>query len=99
MVTIAERADDLERTMEALLAGRSGWPDGVIDVARKRLEVAIDVLWMSDKELVELSAEYQALLDRPLGPTSVALMIEISRRSTLSAHERMAEARARAAPR
>lgn len=65
----------------------------------KRLEVAIDVLWMSDKELVELSAEYQALLDRPLGPTSVALMIEISRRSTLSAHERMAEARARAAPR
>lgn len=46
--------------MEALLAGRSGWPDGMIDVARKRLEVAIDVLWMSDKEIAELSAEYQA---------------------------------------
>ena len=99
MVTIAERADDLQRTMEALLAGHSGWPDGMIDVARKRLEVAIDVLWMSDKELVELSAEYQALLDRPLGPTSVALKIEISRRSTLSTHERMTEARERAATR
>ncbi len=99
MVTIAERADDLQRTMEALLAGRSAWPYGVIDVARKRLEVAIDVLWMSDKELGELSAEYQALLDRPLGPTSVALMIEIARRSTLSGHERMAEARERAGAR
>jgi hypothetical protein len=99
MVTIAVRADNLQRTMEALLAGGSGWPYGVIDVARKRLEVAIDVLWMSDKELAELSAEYQALLDRPLGPTSVALMIEIARRSTLSGHERMAEARERMGPR
>lgn len=99
MVMIAERADDLQRTMQALLAGHSGWPNGVIDVARKRLEVAVEVLWMSDKELAKLSAEYKALLDRPTGPTSVALMIEISRRSTLSAHERLAEARERAAAR
>lgn len=96
---IAERADELQRAMEVLLAGPSGWPHGVIDAALKRLEMAIDVLWMSDKEVVELSAEYQALLDRPSGPTSVALMIEISRRSTLSAHERLAEARERAAAR
>ena len=99
MVTIAERADDLQRTMEALLAGKSGWPYGVIDVARKRLEVSIEVLWMSDKELGELSAEYRALLDRPLGPTSVALMIEAARRSPLSGHERMAETRERAGAR
>lgn len=97
MMTISERTDDLQRTMEALLAGGSGWPYGVIDVARKRIEASIEVLWMSDRELAELSAEYQALLDRPIGPTSVALMIEIARRSTLSGHERMAEAVERAA--
>ena len=99
MVTIADRANDLQRTMEALLSGGSGWPHGVIDVARKRLEASIEVLWMSDRELAELSAEYQALLDRPIGPTSVALMIEIARRSTLSGHERMAEARERTSDR
>lgn len=44
MVTIAERADDLTRTRKALLAGRSGWSHVMIDVARKQLEAAIDVL-------------------------------------------------------
>ena len=100
MVTIADRANDLQRTMEALLSGGSGWPHGVIDVARKRLEsVHRRIVDVRQGNSPSCRRKYQALLDRPIGPTSVALMIEIARRSTLSGHERMAEARERASDR
>lgn len=94
--TIAGRVADLERTLNALLSGASGWPDGLIDIGVKRLETSIEALQMSDQELAELSASYQEIADKTLGPTSSALMIEAARRSTLTAYQRMAEAAERA---
>lgn len=95
-MTITERVADMERTLDALLSGASGWPPGLIDIAVKRLETSIEVLQMSEQELAEMSASYQELASATLGPTSSALMIEVARRSTLSAPERMAEAAERA---
>lgn len=96
---IADRVDDLEQTLDALLAGASGWPYGLIDVAVKRLETSIEVLWMTDRELQEMSEKYQEIARQTLGPTSAALMIEVARRSTLTAHQRVAEAAERSGER
>lgn len=95
-MTVAERVAELERTLAALIAGGSGWPDGLIDPAVKRLEAQIEVLSATDQELHELSAQYQAIAPQHLGTTSAAIVCELARRSTLSSHERMAEAAARA---
>jgi hypothetical protein len=95
-MTITERVADMERTLDALLSGGSGWPPGLIDIAVKRLETSIEVLQMSEQELAEMSTRYQEIANRTLGPTSAALMIEVARRSTLTGHERMAEAAERA---
>jgi hypothetical protein len=94
-MTIAERVAELERMMAAILAGGSGWPSGLWDPVLKRLEATAEALQMADEELSELSAMYQAqLLPRHgiVGPTSQALMTELARRATLSAHQRVAEA-------
>lgn len=96
-MTIVERVTEIERTLEALIRGGSGWPDGLIDIAVKRLEAQIDTLSASDQELRDLSAQYQVIASKHLGTTSAAIMIEIARRSTLSGHERMAEASSRTA--
>lgn len=95
-MTVAERVAELERTLAALIAGGSGWPDGLIDVGVKRLESQIEMLSATDDELQELSEQYQALAIRGSGTTSAAIMIELARRSTLTGHQRMAEAAERA---
>ena len=43
-----------------------------------------------------MSARYQEIASKTLGTTSAALMIEVARRSGLTAHERIAEAAERA---
>jgi len=92
VMMISERVAKLERTLEAVLAGESGWPPGLTDVAVKRLEASIDALLMTDDELRNTSGHYREQALRGVGSTSAALMIELARRSTLSAHQRMAEA-------
>lgn len=91
-ISLADRVAEAERTMAALLAGDSGWPDGLIDAAVKRLETQIEMPQLSDAALLDLSTRYQAIAPHSLSTTGAALMIELARRSTLSAHERMAEA-------
>lgn len=95
-MTLGDREAELERTLAALIAGGSGWPDGLIDVGVKRLESQIEMLAASDDELRELSEEYQAIAPQHLGTISAAIMCELARRSTLTGHERMAEAAERA---
>jgi hypothetical protein len=91
-MSVADRVAELEQTLAALIAGASGWPIGLIDVGVKRLETGIEVLQMTDEELREMSEEYQELAPHSVGPTSAAIMIELARRSTLTGHQRMAEA-------
>ena len=90
-MTIAERVAEIEATIAAILAGKSGWPPGLWDPAIKRLEALARATMMTDEELAGLSEHYQDARGM-LGPTGVALLIETARRSTLTAHQRIAEA-------
>ena len=89
-MTLAERIAEIEATIAAILADASGWPPGLWDPAVKRIEATAEMLMMTDEEVTGLSAVCQTGRDS-LGPTSGAILIEIARRSTLSAHQRIAE--------
>lgn len=94
-MTLAERIAEIEAMIAAILAGKSGWPDGLWDPALKRLEAGAEALTMTDAELAEFSAQYQTV-EGMLGPNGTALLVEAARRGTLTAHQRIAEAAERA---
>ena len=94
-MTLAERIAEIEATIAAIIDGKSGWPQGLWDPALRRLEACAEALTMTDGELEEFSAPYQTL-DGMLGPTGGSLLIEIARRRTLTAHQRVEEAVERA---
>jgi hypothetical protein len=87
-----ERIAELEAIISAILAGATGWPSGLWDSPLKRVEATVEALLMTDVELAEFSSRYQDAQGMLLGPTGASLLIEIARRSTLTAHQRIAEA-------
>ena len=92
---LADRLDDLRRTLQTLRAGAADIPPPVAEVAGRRLENEIEMLLSSDGEL---TAVLGSLRDMPaiIGcSVRSAAASEIARRSTLSAHRRIAEARER----
>ena len=91
-MTLADRVAELEAIIAAILAGATGWPIGLWDSPLKRVEAAIDALLMTDEELTEMAPRYHDAHGMPLGPTGAALLIEVARRSTLTAHARISEA-------
>ena len=95
-IDLATRIDDLQRTLDELVAGKAGIAGMVADAAANHLTCEIEIMLWPDVKL----ARFLQVTDDPGTCTrryaATAAAREFARRRTLSAHARIAEARVRA---
>ena len=95
-IDLATRVDDLQRRLDGLVARPDpDIPANIAAIAARRIEAELKALLLSDQELWDL---FVRLRDAHIARLSIVLPAaaqELARRRSLSAHQRIAETRAR----
>jgi len=95
IITLTARVAELKGIIEVLTSGHPDVEDRIAEVTVRRIDAEIAMSLMSEQELATMLHEFR---DQPAAAASLsrpAAARELARRSRLSAHERMAEARER----